>query len=134
MSEIVCSPISIYPQNFKPPNLMVWSLWHFIVIFGGFWSQMAIFGQRTQRGRCPVEYRGEFPYVRPSIHTSPTRSLSPSQGGPSQAKTRPWEIKIRSRGSKPGSKRPKSGQGRPKPTSGRPREALGRPQEAQGRP
>ena len=24
------------------------------------------FGQRTRRGRCPIEHRGEFPSVRPS--------------------------------------------------------------------
>ena len=29
-----------------------------------------LFGQRTRRGRCPIEQRGKFPSVRPSVRTS----------------------------------------------------------------
>ena len=49
----VYSPISIYPQNFRPPNLMVWPLWHFLVIFGGFLGPNGHFFMYNNHFRCP---------------------------------------------------------------------------------
>ena len=35
-------------------------------------------GQRTRRGRCPVEHRREFPPIRPSVHPSVRSFVRPS--------------------------------------------------------
>ena len=64
----VCSRISIYPQNFKPPNLMVWSLWHFIVIFGGVLEPNGHFWAADPKRTMSCRIQGRIS-LGPSIHT-----------------------------------------------------------------
>ena len=40
----------------------------------------SLFGQRTRKGRCPIEHRGEFPSVRPSERTSERPSVRGPEG------------------------------------------------------
>ena len=41
-----------------------------------------LFGQRTRKGRCPIEHSGEFPSVRPNEQTNEQANVRPVSPGP----------------------------------------------------
>ena len=63
----VYSPISIYPQNFRPPNLIVWPIWHFLVIFGGFLGSNGHFFMYNTHFQCFHQKQNVVPHLYASF-------------------------------------------------------------------
>ena len=87
--------------------------------------RLSLFGQRTRRGRCPIEQRGEFPSVRPSRRANERANERPHKRPNERPNERP--------------SRPLSIQPPPTPTLSRPQpprplETLPRPQSSCSRP